>query len=108
MKITDPPVRTYVWKGLDIGSKKQTCLPVPVRKCPNKLQIHQLFQYQPLSDELREKLQLSLKVVQSYLLHSYDKQQRTDKSGDMNLYTSETRVLILLKNIQHFIHRQVL
>uniref|UniRef100_A0A8C3BRC2 Sperm associated antigen 17 n=1 Tax=Cairina moschata TaxID=8855 RepID=A0A8C3BRC2_CAIMO len=100
MKITDPPVRTYVWKGLDIGSKKQTCLPVPVRKCPNKLQIRQLFQYQPLSDELREKLQLSLKVVQSYLLHSYDKQQRTDKSGDMNLYTSETRVLILLKNIQ--------
>ncbi|XP_032047624.1 sperm-associated antigen 17 [Aythya fuligula] len=60
-KITDPPVRTYVWKGLDIGSKKQTCLPVPVRKCPNKLQIRQLFQYQPLSDELREKLQLSLK-----------------------------------------------
>ncbi|KAM9204551.1 sperm-associated antigen 17 [Mergus octosetaceus] len=60
-KIIDPPVRTYVWKGLDIGSKKQTCLPVPVRKCPNKLQIRQLFQYQPLSDELREKLQLSLK-----------------------------------------------
>ncbi|XP_071899793.1 sperm-associated antigen 17 isoform X1 [Anas platyrhynchos] len=60
-KITDPPVRTYAWKGLDIGSKKQTCLPVPVRKCPNKLQIRQLFQYQPLSDELREKLQLSLK-----------------------------------------------
>uniref|UniRef100_A0A8B9VNU6 Sperm associated antigen 17 n=1 Tax=Anas zonorhyncha TaxID=75864 RepID=A0A8B9VNU6_9AVES len=93
-KITDPPVRTYAWKGLDIGSKKQTCLPVPVQKCPNKLQIRQLFQYQPLSDELREKLQLSLKVVQLYLLHSYD-----------DLYTSDTRVLILLKNIQHFIHK---
>ncbi|XP_072707631.1 sperm-associated antigen 17 [Ciconia boyciana] len=60
-KITDPSVRTYIWRGLCIGSKEQTCLPEPVRKCPNKLQIRQLFQYQPLSDELREKLQLSVK-----------------------------------------------
>ncbi|KAM6417208.1 LOW QUALITY PROTEIN: sperm-associated antigen 17 [Pluvialis apricaria] len=60
-KITGPSVRTHIWRGLCIGSKEQTCLPVPVRKCPNKLQIRQLFQYEPLSDELREKLQLSLK-----------------------------------------------
>ncbi|XP_009878228.1 PREDICTED: sperm-associated antigen 17 [Charadrius vociferus] len=60
-KIVGPSVRTYTWRGLCIGSKEQTCLPVPVRKCPNKLQIRQLFQYEPLSDELREKLQLSLK-----------------------------------------------
>ncbi|KAK4832625.1 hypothetical protein QYF61_024606 [Mycteria americana] len=60
-KITDPSVRTCIWRGLCIGSKEQTCLPEPVRKCPNKLQIRQLFQYQPLSDELREKLQLSVK-----------------------------------------------
>uniref|UniRef100_A0A663FH94 Sperm associated antigen 17 n=2 Tax=Accipitrinae TaxID=8955 RepID=A0A663FH94_AQUCH len=60
-KITGPSVRTRSWRGLCIGSKEQTCLPVPVRKCPNKLQIRQLFQYEPLSDELREKLQLSLK-----------------------------------------------
>ncbi|KAM6286776.1 sperm-associated antigen 17 [Spheniscus humboldti] len=60
-KITGPSVRTRIWRGLCIGSNEQTCLPVPVRKCPNKLQIRQLFQYEPLSDELREKLQLSLK-----------------------------------------------
>ncbi|KAM6144590.1 sperm-associated antigen 17 [Phoenicopterus ruber ruber] len=60
-KITGPSVRTHIWRGLCIGSKERTCLPVPVRKCPNKLQIRQLFQYEPLSDELREKLQLSLK-----------------------------------------------
>ncbi|XP_009328452.1 PREDICTED: sperm-associated antigen 17 [Pygoscelis adeliae] len=60
-KITSPSVRTRIWRGLCIGSNEQTCLPVPVRKCPNKLQIRQLFQYEPLSDELREKLQLSLK-----------------------------------------------
>ncbi|XP_035750501.1 sperm-associated antigen 17 [Egretta garzetta] len=60
-KITGPSDRTPIWRGLCIGSKEQTCLSVPVRKCPNKLQIRQLFQYEPLSDELREKLQLSLK-----------------------------------------------
>ncbi|XP_010184715.1 PREDICTED: sperm-associated antigen 17-like, partial [Mesitornis unicolor] len=60
-KIADPSVRTCIWRGLCIGSEEQTCLPEPVRKCPNKLQIRQLFQYQPLNDELREKLQLSLK-----------------------------------------------
>ncbi|XP_042644440.1 sperm-associated antigen 17 isoform X3 [Tyto alba] len=60
-KIAGPSVRTCTWRGLCIGSKEQTCLPVPVRKCPNKLQIRQIFQYEPLSDELREKLQLSLK-----------------------------------------------
>ncbi|XP_025946518.1 sperm-associated antigen 17 [Apteryx rowi] len=60
-KITGPPVKTHIWKGLCIGSEEQACLPIPVRKCPNKLQIRQLFQYEPLSDELREKLQLSLK-----------------------------------------------
>lgn len=64
---TDPSVRTCSWRGLCIGSSEQTNLPVPVRKCPNKLQIRQLFQYRPLSDELREKLQRSLKVVQSHL-----------------------------------------
>ncbi|GAB0177580.1 sperm-associated antigen 17 [Grus japonensis] len=60
-KITGSSVRTHTWRGLCFGSKEQTCLPVPVRKCPNKLQIRQLFQYEPLNDELREKLQLSLK-----------------------------------------------
>ncbi|XP_062450906.1 sperm-associated antigen 17 [Rhea pennata] len=60
-KVTDPPVRTHIWKGLCIGSEERACLSVPVRKCPNKLQIRQLFQYEPLGDELREKLQLSLK-----------------------------------------------
>ncbi|KAM6309773.1 sperm-associated antigen 17 [Podargus strigoides] len=60
-KITSPSVRTHTWRGLCIGSEEQICLPVPVQKCPEKLQIRQLFQYQPLSDELREELQLSLK-----------------------------------------------
>ncbi|XP_027741067.1 sperm-associated antigen 17 isoform X2 [Empidonax traillii] len=67
-KTTDPSVRTYIWKGLCIGSAEQSCLPAPVRKCPKKLQIRQLLQYKPLSDELREKLHLSLKEYMDNLL----------------------------------------
>ncbi|XP_051634587.1 sperm-associated antigen 17 isoform X9 [Manacus candei] len=67
-KITDPSVRTCIWKGLCIGSAERSCLPVPVRKCPNKLVIRQLFQYKPLSDELREKLHLSLKEYMDNIL----------------------------------------
>ncbi|XP_041267052.1 sperm-associated antigen 17 isoform X3 [Onychostruthus taczanowskii] len=59
-KITSHPVRRSARKGLSIGAACLS-LPVPVRKCPKKLQIRQLFQYKPLCDELREKLQLSLK-----------------------------------------------
>ncbi|KAK2516801.1 Spag17 [Columba guinea] len=66
--ITHPSVRTCSWRGLCIGSSEQTNLPVPVRKCPNKLQIRQLFQYKPLSDELREKLQHSLKEYIDHIL----------------------------------------
>ncbi|OXB68934.1 hypothetical protein ASZ78_005371 [Callipepla squamata] len=65
-------VRTHNWKGLCIGSKEETCLPAPVRKCPNKLQIRQLFQYEPLSDELREKLLLSLKKYIENILKQED------------------------------------
>ncbi|XP_064266416.1 sperm-associated antigen 17 isoform X4 [Passer domesticus] len=59
-KITRNPVRRSARKGLSIGAVPLS-LPVPVQKCPKKLQIRQLFQYKPLCDELREKLHLSLK-----------------------------------------------
>uniref|UniRef100_A0A8C4U9V5 Sperm associated antigen 17 n=1 Tax=Falco tinnunculus TaxID=100819 RepID=A0A8C4U9V5_FALTI len=71
-KITGPSAQTHIWRGLCIGSKEQTCLPVPMRKCPNKLLIRQLFQYEPLSDELREKLQLSLKEYIDNILKQED------------------------------------
>ncbi|XP_057271872.1 sperm-associated antigen 17 [Pezoporus wallicus] len=67
-KITDPSARTCLWRGLCVESKEQTHLSVPVRKCPHKLQIRQLFQYKPLNDELREKLQLSLKEYTDNIL----------------------------------------
>ncbi|KAM4683533.1 LOW QUALITY PROTEIN: sperm-associated antigen 17 [Amazona ochrocephala] len=67
-KITDPSARPYIWRDLCTGSKEQTRLSVPVRKCPHKLQIRQLFQYKPLNDELREKLRLSLKEYTDNIL----------------------------------------
>ncbi|XP_072182655.1 sperm-associated antigen 17 [Excalfactoria chinensis] len=76
-------VRTHSWKGLCIGSKK-TCLPVPVQKCPKKLQIRQLFQYEPLGDELREKLHLSLKKYIENIL------KREDELEEMNLKEPRT------------------
>ncbi|XP_009976192.1 PREDICTED: sperm-associated antigen 17-like, partial [Tauraco erythrolophus] len=88
-KITGPSVRRPVWRGLCIGSREQTCLPVPVRKCPSKLQVRQLFQYQPLSDELREKLQLSLKEYIDNILKQENeleemnvKEPRTDEEKE--------------------------
>ncbi|OWK63893.1 Sperm-associated antigen 17 [Lonchura striata] len=66
-EITGHPIRRWVWKSLGIGAAHLS-LPVPVRKCPQKLQIRQLFQYKPLCDELREKLQLSLKEYMDNIL----------------------------------------
>ncbi|XP_030912571.1 sperm-associated antigen 17 [Geospiza fortis] len=69
-EIKGPLVRC-VWKGLSIGEARAS-LPAPVRKCPKKLQIRQLFQYKPLCDELREKLHLSLKEYIENILKQED------------------------------------
>ncbi|XP_067402065.1 sperm-associated antigen 17 [Emydura macquarii macquarii] len=74
-KIPGPPFGTHIWKGLCIGSKELTGSPAPVLKCPNVLQIRQLIQYEPVSDELRHKLQLSLKEYIDYILKQEDEMQ---------------------------------
>ncbi|EMP28178.1 Sperm-associated antigen 17 [Chelonia mydas] len=74
-KIPGPPFGTHIWKGLCIGSKELTGSPAPVLKCPNVLQIRHLIQYEPVSDELRQKLQLSLKEYIDYILKQEDEMQ---------------------------------
>nr|XP_048675647.1 sperm-associated antigen 17 isoform X2 [Caretta caretta] len=74
-KIPGPPFGTHIWKGLCIGSKELTGSPAPVLKCPNVLQIRNLIQYEPVSDELRQKLQLSLKEYIDYILKQEDEMQ---------------------------------
>ncbi|XP_009948670.1 PREDICTED: sperm-associated antigen 17, partial [Leptosomus discolor] len=100
-KIMGPSVKTRGWRGLCIGSEEQTSLPVAVQKCPNKLQIRQLFQYEPLSDELREKLQISLKEYIDNIL------KQEDELEEMNVKEPRTEeekgnAAILLERVMSF------
>ncbi|XP_066468753.1 sperm-associated antigen 17 [Tiliqua scincoides] len=56
-----PPFGMNAWKGLNIEFKELAASPAPIQKCPNVLQIRRLIQYEPVTDELRRKLQLSVK-----------------------------------------------
>ncbi|KAM6473206.1 sperm-associated antigen 17 isoform 1-T1 [Liasis olivaceus] len=60
-KTPGPPFGMHAWKGLCIEFKELASSPAPIQKCPNVLQIRQLVQYEPISDELRFKLQSSVK-----------------------------------------------
>ncbi|XP_075449047.1 sperm-associated antigen 17 isoform X2 [Ascaphus truei] len=60
-KTPGPPFGIGVWKGLCIGGKEVGSPRAPILKCPNVLGIRQLIRYRPTSQELREKLQWSLK-----------------------------------------------
>ncbi|XP_059576321.1 sperm-associated antigen 17 isoform X3 [Alligator mississippiensis] len=74
-KIPGPPFGTHIWKGLHIGSKESACPPTSVQKCPNVLQVRQLIQYEPISNELRRKLELSLKKYIESILKQEDEMQ---------------------------------
>ncbi|KAH0628595.1 hypothetical protein JD844_009950 [Phrynosoma platyrhinos] len=56
-----PPFGMHAWKGLHIEFKELANSSAPIQKCPNVLQIRRLIQYEPVTDELRHKLQLSVK-----------------------------------------------
>lgn len=61
-KTPGPPFGMHAWKGLCIEFKELAVSPAPIKKCPNVLQIRRLIQYEPVTDELRHKLQSSVKV----------------------------------------------
>ncbi|KAM3844958.1 sperm-associated antigen 17 [Vipera latastei] len=60
-KTPGPPFGMHAWKGLCIEFKELAVSPAPIKKCPNVLQIRRLIQYEPVTDELRHKLQSSVK-----------------------------------------------
>ncbi|XP_077155202.1 sperm-associated antigen 17 [Ranitomeya variabilis] len=60
-KTPGPPLGIGIWKGLCIGSEEPKKPRPPILKCPNVLRIRQLHQYEPITPERREKLELSLK-----------------------------------------------
>lgn len=62
-KTPGPPLGIGIWKGLRIGDREVTRVQPPILKCPDVLRIRQLRQYEPINVEVREKLELSLKVT---------------------------------------------
>ena len=61
-KTPGPPFGTQIWKGLDIGSKQLVNTPAPILKSPSVLQIRQFIQHEVIKNEVKLKLQISLKV----------------------------------------------
>ncbi|XP_029433840.1 sperm-associated antigen 17 isoform X2 [Rhinatrema bivittatum] len=74
-KTLGPPFGTKVGKGLYIRSEFMPANPVPLLKCPNVLQVRQLIQYEPISQELRRQLQLSLLKYVNFILQMEQEQK---------------------------------
>ncbi|XP_027464957.2 sperm-associated antigen 17 isoform X6 [Zalophus californianus] len=74
-KTPGPPFGTQIWKGLDIGSKQLVSAPAPILKSPKVLQMRQFIQHEVIKDEVKLKLQISLKDYINYILKKEDKLQ---------------------------------
>ncbi|XP_027722514.1 sperm-associated antigen 17 isoform X2 [Vombatus ursinus] len=74
-KIPGPPFGTHIWKGLCIGNLHLAYLPAPVRKCPKVLQVRQFIQHEVIKNELKLKLQFSLKDYINHILKKEDELQ---------------------------------
>ncbi|KAH9508941.1 hypothetical protein Btru_048357, partial [Bulinus truncatus] len=51
-----PKFGTNVGKGLNIGSLNKGPNRIPILKCPSKLELRQLIQYKPMTEQLRNRL----------------------------------------------------
>ncbi|XFF98742.1 hypothetical protein AB1E19_002367 [Capra hircus] len=74
-KTPGPPFGTQIWKGLDIGSKQLVNTPAPILESPNVLQIRQFIQHEVIKNEVKLKLQLSLKDYINHILKKEDEFQ---------------------------------
>ncbi|XP_026569018.1 sperm-associated antigen 17 [Pseudonaja textilis] len=74
-KTPGPPFGMHAWKGLCIEFKELAVSPAPIKKCPNVLQIRRLIQYEPVSDELRYKLQSSVKEYIDKIIKQEDEME---------------------------------
>ncbi|KAM9003095.1 sperm-associated antigen 17 [Sarcophilus harrisii] len=74
-KTPGPPFGTRIWKGLSIGSVHLAYLPAPIRKCPKVLQVRQFIQHEVIKNELKLKLQFSLKDYINHILKKEDELQ---------------------------------
>uniref|UniRef100_A0A8C7BE38 Sperm associated antigen 17 n=1 Tax=Neovison vison TaxID=452646 RepID=A0A8C7BE38_NEOVI len=74
-KTPGPPFGTHIWKGLDVGSKHLVSAPAPILKSPKVLQMRQFIQHEVIKDEVKLKLQISLKDYINHILKKEDKLQ---------------------------------
>ncbi|KAF4021435.1 hypothetical protein G4228_013301 [Cervus hanglu yarkandensis] len=74
-KTPGPPFGTQIWKGLDIGSKQLVNTPAPILKSPSVLQIRQFIQHEVIKNEVKLKLQISLKDYINHILKKEDELQ---------------------------------
>ncbi|XP_072500601.1 sperm-associated antigen 17 isoform X2 [Notamacropus eugenii] len=74
-KTPGPPFGTHIWKGLSIGNMHLAYLPAPIRKCPKVLQVRQFIQHEVIKNELKLKLQFSLKDYINHILKKEDELQ---------------------------------
>ncbi|XP_066124209.1 sperm-associated antigen 17 [Saccopteryx bilineata] len=84
-KTPGPPFGTRIWKGLNIGAKQMASTPAPVLKSPNVLQIRQFIQHKVIKNEVKLKLQMSLKDYINHIL------KKEDELQDMTVKDSRTK-----------------
>ncbi|XP_036047259.1 sperm-associated antigen 17 [Onychomys torridus] len=74
-KTPGPPFGTQNWKGLCIGFKQLTSAPAPILKGPKVLQMRQFIQHEVIKNEVKLKLQISLKDYINHILKKEDELQ---------------------------------
>ncbi|XP_008704587.2 sperm-associated antigen 17 [Ursus maritimus] len=74
-KTPGPPFGTQIWKGLDFGSKQLVSASASLLKSPKVLQMRQFIQHEVINDEVKLKLQISLKDYINHILKKEDKLQ---------------------------------
>uniref|UniRef100_A0A8D0WGX7 Sperm-associated antigen 17 n=1 Tax=Sus scrofa TaxID=9823 RepID=A0A8D0WGX7_PIG len=100
-KTPGPPFGTQIWKGLDIGSKQLVSAPAPILRSPDVLQIRQFIQHEVIKNEVKLKLQISLK---DYINHILKKEEELQEMTVKDSRTKEERgnAADLLKLVMSF------
>uniref|UniRef100_A0A4X2KND6 Sperm associated antigen 17 n=1 Tax=Vombatus ursinus TaxID=29139 RepID=A0A4X2KND6_VOMUR len=103
-KIPGPPFGTHIWKGLCIGNLHLAYLPAPVRKCPKVLQVRQFIQHEVIKNELKLKLQFSLKDYINHILKKEDElQEMTVKDSRTEEERGNAADLLKLVMVNHIL-----
>nr|KAF6414461.1 sperm associated antigen 17 [Molossus molossus] len=83
-KTPGPPFGTQIWKGLSIEAKQLVNAPAPIVKSPKVLQIRQFIQHEVINNEVKLRLQISLKDYINHIL------KKEDELQDMTVKDSRT------------------